>query len=723
MAPQAVASLVGRDAEVAALVTAADAARAGDPRCVVIVGEAGIGKTRLVSEVLDALDGARVVTGHAADMATGEIPFGVLADTLRDLLYQFGEDVLESAERAAMSPLLPGEADLGAGQPARILGGALDLLARLSADRLLVWWVEDFHWADRATRDLVNLAVRGVHGRLLVLLTVRAGDPTRSPAAEAALAEQLVTLSRIGHVRRLELPRLTEVEVRSMAGALAEDLSPERLRSVTRLSDGIPFLVEELAAAHGPPELASAGAALAGRTARLTSVARRLVEATAIGDRHLRISLVEHVLDTDPETFDAALTDAVDGGVLICDPHNDQLGFRHALLREAVSAAIGPGARRAWHRRWAEVLEQHSGVLATDPAMLAIAEHWHHTRDVRRSVGAAFVAAPAARRVLDENRRLALWERVFEGWDSRDPATALGRLTLREAIGEALKGPVRWGQPDESLLAGFLEAATALPLAQPERVSLELFGVAMRSTKGNVEELNTALRADREVDWLAQPADDLTRGALAQVARVLPPSAGERADALLDKAAEMDRASGDHDRLVEILKVRAGRLSVAGDVTAAIQLLEEALSRLQRGQVLNRLAIAGDLAWMYFLDCRHQDADRLLTEHLETTPHLEAVTHQWEHLVENAAETWLCTGQWPRLRRVIERAAPWWPDDLRLSNLWLARLDLLQRGMTSEDRWRNQLGIQIPSDPATATCGGSSLKRLACEATSRTCVI
>ena len=86
----AAARLIGRDEDVAILRDAVVSARGGDPRCVLVTGEAGIGKSRLVREALTGIDDALVVTGHGADMATGEIPFGVLADTLRDLLHHAG---------------------------------------------------------------------------------------------------------------------------------------------------------------------------------------------------------------------------------------------------------------------------------------------------------------------------------------------------------------------------------------------------------------------------------------------------------------------------------------------------------------------------------------------------------------------------------------------------------------------------------------------------------
>jgi predicted ATPase len=196
--------------------------------------------------------------------------------------------------------------------------------------------------------------------------------------------------------------------VREQLGALLGARAAARVTSrIQELSDGIPFVVEELAAAAGRPELSTAGSVAGGRLAGLSPEARRLVDAAAVGDGHLQISLLEQVVDATPDELDASLLQAVRAGILVTDTAADRVGFRHALLRDATDRALGPGARRAWHRRWAEVLQAGPGVLAADLASLAVAEHWHEAGDVRRSVAAAIAARPAAERIADVGQRPA----------------------------------------------------------------------------------------------------------------------------------------------------------------------------------------------------------------------------------------------------------------------------------------------------------------------------
>ena len=160
-------SLVGREAELDRIAGAVVSARGGTSRCLLVTGEAGIGKSRLVAEAVGSLGDALVLTGHAADMSTGEIPFGVVADTLRDLARVAGVDVLLPAEREALAPLLPGAAPRLQVERVQLLSTFLDLLERLAREQLVVWVVEDLHWADSATRDLVGLAARTLPAGLL----------------------------------------------------------------------------------------------------------------------------------------------------------------------------------------------------------------------------------------------------------------------------------------------------------------------------------------------------------------------------------------------------------------------------------------------------------------------------------------------------------------------------------------------------------------------------
>jgi DNA-binding CsgD family transcriptional regulator len=706
VAPVPAAPLVGRDTELAALRAATDDAHAGTARCVVVAGEAGIGKTRLVTDALAELVDARVLTGHGADMSTGEIPFGVLADTLRDLRRQAGDDVLTRTERASLAPLLPAVDDPGHGDRARMLAGALDLLARLADQRLLVWVVEDVHWADAATRDLVNLAVRSLHGHLLTVLTFRAEDPDRSREDEAMLSGWLDGLTRLPHVTRLDLPRLTHAQTHRQLHDLGAGLSPEEARTVVRLADGIPFLVEELAAAHDHSSHDAATAAVAHRIHSLDSGARRLVDVAAIGEGHLRISLLAQVLDASPDELDTDLLEAVAAGVLTSEIGSDRLGFRHALLRDATLRGMGPGARRGWHRRWAEVLDASQGVLAPDPAALAVAEHWHHAGDAARAAQAAYAALPAARRTSDATRQVALWTSLLEAWDHRDPGTPAGRLSLRDVLGALLAHPAaaNVGRP---LWEGLLSAVPRQDLGRVEQTALAVLeSMIGRSDGGRPYDPAALQDALVACDWSVAPPDTLTRTMLAVLGSYLPPEADGVADVLADRAAKLADDFGDEAVLLALALGRAIRASVRHDYDRAVTLLEKVLHRLSPEDVERRLLVLGNLVCEKFLLGQHAEADMVLARERGLWALSDgswspgAVSPMsWEHLTENASTTWICSGQWERARRHLEDTAHWWYDDLRMSNFCLARLDLLQHGRTDEDRWHLHLDSPIHRGP------------------------
>lgn len=686
--------LVGREAELDRIAGAVTTARGGTSRCLLVTGEAGIGKSRLVTEAVESLDDALVLTGHAADMSTGEIPFGVVADTLRDLARVAGVDVLLPAERDALAPLLPGAAPGRQVERVQLLSTFLDLLERLAAHQLVVWVVEDLHWADSATRDLVGLAARTLPAGLLILGTVRTDDPERTPEAEAAVASYVAGLARTPGCEVLALTRLSSDAVQQqLRDLLGSRPSADLAGRVEQLSDGIPFVVEELVAAAGRPELSSVAAVASGRLGSLSPEAGRLVEATAVGDGHLRISLVEQVLDATPEELDTALAEAVRAGVLTTDHATDAVGFRHALLREATDRELGPGARRAWHRRWAEVLEANPGVLAADPTALAVAEHWHQARDVRRAVTAAVAALPSAERIADPHLETLLWRRVLSAWASlEDPESATG-LRLREAVAQAVLAAQSTGT------ASYIAVLDAVPvhlLYDSERAVLACVRAITGEAKGDLDPRFREMTQDLfdRFDLFAGPRDLFSLLALSFAIRL--PASDERSvtgmDAAADIAAELASPRGRLEHVV----LRSHSRQFKGDPSGAADYLEAQLAGLRDFPGPSALFADGNVVWCRTVCGEHLRAQTIGDAALARLRHPELSIGLWEHLVENQAITLTCTGDWARARQLLEESAPWWEDDLRTSNARLALLDLLQRGTADAGRWQALVGQEIP---------------------------
>ena len=317
--------LVGREAELERLADAVAGARAGQPSAVLISGEAGIGKSRLVAEAQSRLlrpDEVRF-TGQAVDLAAGEVPFGAIGVSLRDLIQGEGLDSVRrwagpgSGALAALAPEL-GERPSGGTDRVEVIGAFSSLLEQVSRDRLTWWLVEDMQWADANTLDTVQYVVHLLRApaRLLVTATRRTHDRPSSDAFALFVGE----LVRAPSTGRIDLARLARGEVSRHLEALRGE-PPERLlldRAMT-LAEGIPFLTEELVAsgltASGTVDSTVTDLMLA-RVGALSTDALTLVRAASLADGHARSTLLNEVTGLDGTRLDEAAHEAVGVSVL-----------------------------------------------------------------------------------------------------------------------------------------------------------------------------------------------------------------------------------------------------------------------------------------------------------------------------------------------------------------------------------------------------------------------
>src|SRR5689334_8470886 len=185
---------VGRGAELSSLVAALESAAAGEPVVVLVGGEAGVGKTRLVEEAAEhaRANGARVLAGGCIEVGGEGLPLSPVVDVLRSLMRQLSDDELDEVlgpARTELARLLP-ELDprssvsptpAGAEGNARVLELVFGVIQRLAADQPLMLVIEDLHWADRSTLDLVALLVRALRdARVLLAVTFRSDELHRS---------------------------------------------------------------------------------------------------------------------------------------------------------------------------------------------------------------------------------------------------------------------------------------------------------------------------------------------------------------------------------------------------------------------------------------------------------------------------------------------------------------------------------------------------------------
>ncbi|KJS55521.1 hypothetical protein VM98_12750 [Streptomyces rubellomurinus subsp. indigoferus] len=421
---------VGRGSEITELTDALRRAGTGSPQAILIGGEAGVGKTRLLEEFLcragDA--GALTTLGSCLEVGAEGLPYAPLAAALRRLHRALGAE-LEGAAAGSeghLARLLPefGEAD---GEPndeygrARLFEHTARLFERLGADRTLVLAIEDLHWSDRSTRELIAFLVRTLHrSRVLLVATYRTDDLHRRHPLRPFLAE----LERLRTVQRLELARFGRREVAAQLAGILGTTAPDRqlVDRIHRRSEGNPFFVEELATAVqdgvGAGLTDSLRDMLLVRVEGLDEDAQRVVKIAAEGGSRVEHALLAAVLADDEEALIESLRAAVGANILRLDGDGEGYCFRHALVREAVSDDLLPGERHRINRKFALAVEAEPLLVPGDALPARLANYWYHAHDPARALPAALEAARAARRRNAFAEQLGMLERALELWDA-----------------------------------------------------------------------------------------------------------------------------------------------------------------------------------------------------------------------------------------------------------------------------------------------------------------
>ncbi|MEV7287610.1 AAA family ATPase [Streptomyces sp. NPDC093252] len=423
---------VGRADELSALEDALSRAAttpAGEPQVLLLGGEAGVGKTRLVEEFAATADhrGAVVALGGCVEIGADGLPFAPFSAALRAVRRALPKALADAAagQEEELARLLPELGETGAGRHdeegmARLFELTARLLERVAADRTVVVVLEDLHWADASTRHLLAYLSRTLRtGRLVVLATYRADDIHRRHPLRPLLAE----LDRLRTVRRIDLGRFNREEVaRQIAGIRAAEPDPAQVDAIFERSDGNAFFVEELAVAAS--EGCQAGLTdslrdlLLVRVEALPESAQRIARIVAEGGSTVEYRLLAAVAGLTEDDLIEALRAAVGANILLATPEADGYRFRHSLVREAVSDDLLPGERSRLNRHYAEALEADPTLVPEGERLARLANYWYHAHDSAKALPAVLDASVAARRRHAYAEQLRLLERAMELWDS-----------------------------------------------------------------------------------------------------------------------------------------------------------------------------------------------------------------------------------------------------------------------------------------------------------------
>jgi DNA-binding CsgD family transcriptional regulator/tetratricopeptide (TPR) repeat protein len=579
-------TFVGRIKELQTLEAARDRSASGEPAVVLLRGEAGVGKTRLIAELTTRgiANGVRLLQGGCVPVGNGGLAYAPIVQALRTLTPEFGVSTVRELigpNWPELTPLLPALGRLASGPPGqaaqvRLFELLLGLLGRLSVETPMVLVVEDLHWADQSTRDLLAFLVRNLRRERMLLVASYRSDQ----AGRAWLGPYLAELDRGGPVQRLELPRLDRAQTTAqLTGILGAAPAADLVDDVFARSEGNPFFTEELLAAlrAGSRELPSTVRdLLRGRVEALSERSRQVLGAIAVAGRQVPHRLLAAITGLDDQRLIQALREAVDHQLLL--PGEDGYDFRHALLREVINADLLPGERTRLHAACAQALASwhERGKAASAGAAAELAIHWDAAGEPGRALPARVEAGLAAERARAFPEAARHYQRAVELW------------TLVPEPGRPA------GLDQVTLLT---RAAEAVSLAGTTKPAIELLEQAL----GLVDQAVEPVRAALLLSQLGEHHHSASGHAAALAAY-------DEAERLLAPTAPSPERAG-------VLAAHAHALLASGRPREAVSRCEEAIkvarlvgARTEEAQALNVLASCLD---------DPAEADRSIALHLD----------------------------------------------------------------------------------------------------------
>jgi ATP/maltotriose-dependent transcriptional regulator MalT len=688
--------LVGRSGELSALDSALAEAGHGSPSAIMIGGEAGVGKSRLVAELAERSRGAgvRVLMGGCLELGADGLPFAPFTSVLRELVRDLGAagvaELLPGGAARELARLLPefgepaGSQDAGEAR-ARLFEQMLILFERLAEAGLLVLVIEDMHWADRSTRDLLAFLVRNQPsaGGVLIVATYRSDELHRTHPLRPLLAE----LDRIGWVTRMDLGRLTRHDTGQLAAQITgRKPDEELLAAVYRRSQGNPLFVEALFGDGEPgaglPE--SLRDLLVAAVRRLPEPTQEVVRVASAGGERTGHELLAAVTGLDGAALAQALRPAVAANVLLTDA--DGYMFRHALIREAVHDELLPGERGQVHRRFAEAIAAGPALVLPGRAAAEQAWHWYAAHDTTRALVSAWHAAGQASHALAYAEQLAMLSRVLELWEQVPDAAqriGAGHAAVLEAAAQAAELA---GEDDRGVALAQAALREIDAVTEPVRAALLLL------TLGHLKDrLGRSDYAEDLREALGLIPADPPSSARAQVLEALAHfTLHERGSgwddpelrAIAEEAVETARRAGDAATEAAALVTLASAEPAGGNVARIRALLAQARVVAARGHAYHPLLEAGVIeSELLERAGLHEPAAAVAREGLKAAREHGLARTYGAVQAGNLAEPLMSLGRWEEASEIIEGALLLFPPRVNRTYLWRLAGDIaLARG-------------------------------------------
>lgn len=625
--PESDVAFIGRSDELRLISDALDEARTGTSRTVIVGGEAGVGKTTLIRRVLELHqdEPGTVLSGGCLDLGDSPWSFGAVLAALRPLDPILNEDMRRTlldpvrAHLAAFTPapLTVGTAD--GGSRAQLFELVLALIEGLGDLAPVTLVLEDLHWSDRSTRDLLTFLIPNLEkAPVSFVLSYRSDE--LAPGHQ--LLRYLAEIQRHPGVVRLQLGCLDRPELVTLLETVRPTALGDRtIETIWERSGGNPFYAEELAALAAKGDVTSIPDSLSdmllGRIRSLASTTQRVLRLAAAGGIVVDSQLLAEVAtELTSAELDEALRQAVEGNVLVTAAGGEELRFRHALLREVAYRDMLPRERREGHARFgrllALMLEQGSRPEALESEL---ARHLFHAGEFVSALAASLEAASVAEAAhgyaecrVHLERAIAVWPEVdgrdrpeglqlvdlqeraasaahLEGMVQR--AVELGKAALASAAEGSERGRVLTVRLGEYLAAagmgadalGVLEQAVAEIGDESSSVGAEALGAYARSLmaaarhRESLEQARRALTMSRAVGHRAQESHALTTIG-SNLVLLDQPDVG---------VADLYRALELAEELKSPNEIISGYRNLAATLSGPLNRLDEALGVALRG--------------------------------------------------------------------------------------------------------------------------------------------
>ena len=694
---------VGRRAELDQLRSALARAIDGHPQAVLVAGEAGVGKSRLISHFLTrpACTGLWRMTGVCVDVSGESLPFGPIRDAMRSFRRSITDRErrhLEQTSAAGRMLLLePTEGKIGeAGPGARqaiTFESFLDVMVEAAAIRPLLIVIEDLHWADSSSLACLNfLLAHLLSERVLVLGTYRSDELHRTHRLRPWVAEQV----RKDPVHLVDLPRLNRTETEEVIQAVTGNRPAAGLASsIYQRSEGNAFFVEELSRALPAERGAlptSVREVLLARLRTPSEEVQRLLRVAAVGGRTIDPEALSEVTAMGHDRLFKLLRVAVADNVLVVGDGGDGFGFRHALLHEVALSEVLPGERERLHLAFAEVLHKRLEG-APDRAQLLgrIAHHLWAARDADKALAFSVQAGNAAFDVGAFDTAFEHFERALSLWTSANVPLApeLDRAALLERTAAA----AHFAGDDDRAIAFMTAAIDELDdTDDPVRLGLlyeqlgwyhfmggpraEAFPAYERALKLVPEvppsaERARILAAYSRLQMLFYRYDDAIRTAEEALSAAATIGARHEECMALNPLGAAVSARGEPERGLEILRRSLGIAAELEDH------YEEAMIRINIGELLRQLG-------------RSKEAVQMWLEGYERAYKAGLRRRIGGFFLCNVAEIQYASGDWEAMNTTLEEADPWMAPGFN-RGFWLTLMGRLKMGLGDFARARECL--------------------------------